>query len=379
CVVTCAAGACSRVGSADAPAPAAGQAASAPRPGGAGGGGGAVPVTVTTVTSQAVPVEIQAIGAVEPLATVAVRAQITGELTSVNFREGEDVAKGQELFTLDRRPLEAVLAQAEANLARDVAQAANARAQAVRYQDLAQRGIATKEQVDTTRTAATALEAVVEADKASIENAKVQLQYATITAPLSGRTGALMVHPGSLVRANDTAPLVVINQVSPISVSFSVPERQLPELKQYMARGPVSVHAEVPGDGSKATGRVAFVDNLIDRTTGTIRVKGTFDNRGRQLWPGQFVNVTVTLTTVQNAVTVPSLAVQTGPQGTFIYVVKADQSAEVRLVTVERTRGDTSIIAKGVQPGETVVTDGQLRLTPGSRVSIKTESAGGRS
>jgi multidrug efflux system membrane fusion protein len=375
--VTCVAGACSREGGADAPAAAAGQATGAARPGG-GAGGGAVPVTVSTVVQQAVPVEIQVIGAVEPLATVPVRAQITGELTSVNFREGEDVSKGQVLFTLDRRPLEAVLAQAEANLARDVAQAANARAQAVRYQDLALRGIATKEQVDTTRTAATALEAVVEADNASIENAKVQLQYATITAPLSGRTGALAVHPGSLVRANDSAPLVTINQVAPISVTFAVPERQLAELKRYMAQGSVRVQAEIPGDTARETGRVAFVDNLIDRSTGTIRVKGTFDNGGRRLWPGQFVNVTVTLTTVADAVTVPSIAVQTGPQGQYLYIVTKEQAAEMRPIIIERTRGDDTVIASGVVPGETVVTDGQLRLTPGSKVAVKSPDAGQR-
>jgi multidrug efflux system membrane fusion protein len=372
-VVTCSAGACSGAGNAGT-SPPAGQAGGTRQ-----GGAPAIPVTITTAAQQAVPVEIQAIGAVEPLATVAIRSQITGELTSVSFQEGQDVVKGQVLFTLDRRPLEAALAQAEASLARDVAQAANAHAQAARYQDLAQRGIATKEQVDTTRTAATALEAVVEADRAAIENARIQLQYATIKAPLSGRTGALMAHPGSLVRANDTTPLVVINQVAPINVSFSVPERQLTDLKRYMARGPVGVRAEIPGDSATVTGRIAFVDNLIDRATGTIRVKGTFDNRSRNLWPGQFVNVTVTLTTVQNAVTVPTAAVQTGPQGTFIYVVKADQSAEARPVTVERTRGDDSIIATGIQPGEIVVTDGQLRLVPGSRISIKTETTGGRS
>ncbi|MEQ1898562.1 MAG: efflux RND transporter periplasmic adaptor subunit [Vicinamibacterales bacterium] len=371
------------VGPAGAGAPERPTAPGAPQGGtarGPGGPGGPVPVTVTTVASKPAPVEIEVIGSVEPLSTVSVRAQITGELTSVQFREGDDVAKGQVLFTLDRRPLEAALAQAEANLARDTAQAANARAQAVRYQDLAQRGIATKEQVDTTRTAATALDAVLEADRATVENAKVQLQYATIPAPLSGRTGALMVHPGSLIRANDAAPLVVINQVAPVSVAFSVPERRLTELKQYLAKGPVAVHAQIPGStGPDEGGRVSFVDNAIDRTTGTIRVKATFDNRSRLLWPGQFVNVTVTLATVQDATTVPSVAVQTGPQGTFVYVIKADQSAEVRKVTVERTRGDESIIATGLQPGETIVTDGQLRLTPGSRVSIKKGAEGGRS
>lgn len=365
--LVCGAGACSGVENANPPQ-------DQPRPGSAGGGP-AVPVTVATVAREAVPLEIQVIGAVEPLATVPVRAQITGELTSVNFREGGDVTKGQALFNLDRRPLEAVLAQAEANLARDVAQAANARAQAARYQDLAQRGIATREQVDTTKTAATALEAVVDADKAAIENAKVQLQYATIAAPLSGRTGALMVHPGSLIRANDATPLVVINQVAPISVSFSVPERQLPDLKRYMARGSVVVHAEAPNQAARDTGRVSFIDNLIDRATGTIRVKGTFDNRGRHLWPGQFVNVTVTLTTVPDAITVPSVAVQNGPQGQFVYVVTQEKAVEMRPITIERTRGDQTVIASGVVAGETVVTDGQLRLTPGSKVAIKTADA----
>lgn len=360
--------ACSRLGGGDKAAPAA-----APQGGGGGRGPGgpAVPVTVTAVTQAAVPVDIQVIGSVEPVSTVPIRAQITGELTSVNFKEGDDVTKGQVLFTLDRRPLEAVLAQAEAALARDTAQAANARAQAARYQDLALRGIATREQVDTTKTAATALDAVVDADRAAIENAKVQIQYATIVSPLTGRTGALQVHPGSLVRANDTSPLVVINQVAPISVSFSVPERQLPELKRYMAKGTVSVTAEIPGQADREKGRISFVDNLIDRATGTIRVKGTFDNGNRRLWPGQFVNVTVTLTTVPDAILVPTMAVQTGPQGPFIYVVTKEQTSEARPVTVERTHGEDTVIASGVTPGETVVTDGQLRLTPGSKVAIK--------
>lgn len=184
-----------------------------------------------------------------------------------------------------------------------------------------------------------------------------------------------MVHPGSLIRANDATPLVVINQVAPISVSFSVPERQLPDLKRYMARGSVVVHAEAPNQAARDTGRVSFIDNLIDRATGTIRVKGTFDNRGRHLWPGQFVNVTVTLTTVPDAITVPSVAVQNGPQGQFVYVVTQEKAVEMRPITIERTRGDQTVIASGVVAGETVVTDGQLRLTPGSKVAIKTADA----
>ena len=343
-------------------------------PGGGRGGGpaGPVPVTVASVVQKAVPVDIQVIGAVEASETVRVHAQITGALTSVNFTEGDDVTKGQVLFTLDRRPLEAALRQVEANLARDLAQAANARGQAGRYQDLAQRGIATKEQVDTTRTSAAAFDATVEADRAALEIAKVQLQYATIEAPLTGRTGALMVHPGNLVRANDIAPMVVINQISPISVSFGIPESQLGELKRYMQQGSIAVEARPPGEAAISDmGRIVFVDNAVDRSTGTIRIKGAFPNTTRRLWPGQFVNVTVTLTTIQDAITVPSLAVQVGPQGQYIYVVKPDMTVDLRPVSVLRSRGDETIIQSGVKPDETIVTDGQLRLTPGSRVSIK--------
>lgn len=340
---------------------------------GAGGPGAPVPVTITTAARKTVPLDIQVIGTVEPESTVAVHAQITGSLTAVHFREGEDVAKGQLLFSLDRRPLESALAQAEAALARDVAQAANARAQATRHQELAQRGIATKEQVDQTRTSAAAFDATVEANRAAVENARVQLQYATISAPISGRTGALMVHLGALVRASDSTPLVVINQVSPVSVAFGVPESRLAELKRYMSRGPVAVTAKVPGGEGEDTGRIWFVDNAVDRSTGTIKVKGTFDNRAGRLWPGQFANVTVTLTKVPDTVTVPSVAVQVGPQGQFVYVVKPDQTAEVRPVVVARTQGEESIIESGLTGGETVVTDGQLRLTPGSRVTVKSQ------
>src|SRR3989442_3388774 len=214
------------------------------------GGGGqqqpAVPVTVAPVVKNPMPLQISVIGAAEANSTVAVHAQITGELMSVNFNEGDDVKMGQVLFTLDRRPLEAALQQAEANLARDLAQAANARAQAVRYQDLAERGIATREQVGTMSTNAEALEATVGADRAAVESAKVQLQYATIAAPISGRTGALLVHAGNLVRANDTTPLVVINQVAPIYVTFGVPEAQLPDVKRYMKQGSLHVEARSP-------------------------------------------------------------------------------------------------------------------------------------
>jgi multidrug efflux system membrane fusion protein len=340
--------------------------------GGRGAGGAAIPVAVGTVIQKAMPIEVSVIGAAEPFSSVAIRAQTTGQLTGVNFTEGEDVMAGQVLFTLDRRPLEAALQQAQANLDRDMAQAANAAQQAKRYDDLAQRGIATREQVDTSRTTVTALNATVDADKAAVENAKVQLQYATITAPISGRTGALMVHEGNLVRANDSTALVVINQIAPISVSFAVPEARLPELKKYMAGGALRVTANPPNDdAAPAVGRITFVDNAVDQTTGTIKVKGTFPNTDRRLWPGQYVNVVVTLTMDPQAIVVPSVAVQAGQQGPYVFVVNSEQTVDLRPVTVKRSSAAETVIETGLKPGEIVVTDGHLRLVPGSRITVK--------
>lgn len=335
-----------------------------------------MPVTVAQVEQKPVPIEIRAIGTAEPTSTVAVRSQITGQLTAVHFTEGDDVKKGEVLFTLDRRPLEAALRQAQATLQKDLAQAANAKAQADRYRDLAQRGIATREQVETMGTAAAALDATVGADRAAVENAQVQLQYATIAAPISGRTGTLMVHAGNLVRANDTAPLVVINQLTPINVTFGVPEAQLANLKRFAAQRSLRVAAALPQDSAApAMGRITFIDNAVDQTTGTIRIKGSFANTGRRLWPGQFVNILLTLTTDPAAIVVPSVAVQTGQQGTYVFVVKADHTVELRPVVVARTRDDASVIATGLRAGETVVTDGQLRLVPGARISEKPAGA----
>jgi multidrug efflux system membrane fusion protein len=342
--------------------------------GGRGGGSQAVPVTVSTVVQKSMPIEIRVIGSVEAYSVVSVHAQITGQLTAVNFKEGDDVKKDQVLFTLDRRPLEAALLQAQANLQRDIAQAANARVVAQRYADLAGRGIATTEQLETSRTSAAALEATVEADKAAVENAKVQLQYATMASPISGRTGALMVHEGNLVRANDTTPLVVINQVAPIYVSFAIPESRLAEVKRYMAGGSLPVDAMPPNDEANAShGRISFIDNNVDQTTGTIKLKATFANEDHRLWPGQFVNVIVALTKDPTAVVVPTAAVQVGQQGQYAYVVKPDKSVEYRPVVVERTAGLETIIKSGLKPQETVVTDGHLRIVQGSKVSIKGE------
>ena len=339
---------------------------------GGGGGGAAVPVTVGRVVEKEMPLDVNVVGTVEAFSTVAVRAQVTGELQNVNFKQGDDVQAGQVLFTLDHRPLEAALRQAEANLARDTAQAANAKVIAQRMEDLVERGVGTREQRDTARTTAAALDAVVGANRAAVENARVQLQYATIRAPISGRTGALMVHAGNLVRANDQTPLVVINQVSPIYVSFGIPEALLPDLRRYMAMRELDVEALPPNeDVEPAHGRITFVDNQVDQTTGTIRIKATFPNSNRRLWPGQFVNVKVKLAVDAGALVVPSVAVQAGPEGSYVYVVKGDQTVEMRPVEVARTAGTETVLRAGVKPGETVVTDGQLRLVPGSRISIK--------
>jgi multidrug efflux system membrane fusion protein len=234
------------------------------------------------------------------------------------------------------------------------------------------RGIATREQIDQINANAAALEATVGADRAVVDNAKLQLNYATITAPIAGRTGLLQVHPGNLVRANDTAAIVTINKITPVYISFAVPEAQLPELKRYMAKGDLSIIALPPDDaGPPSKGRVTFIDNAIDMTTGTIKVKGTFPNTDRRLWPGQYVNVTVTLTSDPTAIVVPSVAVQTGQQGQYVFVVKQDQTVELRTVTVARANGEETVIRTGLKPGETVVTDGQLRLVPGSHINVK--------
>jgi multidrug efflux system membrane fusion protein len=335
-----------------------------------------VPVQTAVVERKTIPITVDAVGTAEAFSTVALHAQITGELTSVNFTDGQEVEKGRVLFTLDRRPLESALAQAEANLQRDLAQAANARAQSNRYRDLAQRGIATREQLDQLSTNAAALEATVAADRSAVENAKVQLTYATIVAPIAGRTGKLMVHPGNLVRANDTAPLVVINQTAPIYVSFGVPEAQLPTFKRALAARPLGIDARPPDDEAPPSrGRVSFIDNAIDQTTGTIEMRGTFPNEDRRLWPGQFVNVTITLGSEDSATVVPISAVQNGQQGAFVFVVKQDNTVDLRPIQVARTAGAQAVVRTGLMPGETVVTEGQLRLVPGTHVGIKSADA----
>ncbi len=331
----------------------------------------AVPVMVGTATQKTVPVEVRAIGNAEAYSTVTVRSQVEGQLERIHFREGQEVKKGDLLFRIDSRPFEATLRQAEANLARDTAQAKNARSQAERNNKLYEAGIVSRDQFDRFRTDADALDAAVRADKAAVENAKIQLSYCSIYSPVDGLTGSLLVHEGNVVKAND-ASLVVINRLSPIYVTFSVPEQYFSEIKKRQMQGRLKVRAMIPGEETRpARGQLSFLNNLVDSATGTILLKGIFVNEDRRLWPGQFVNVLLTLSLRPNATVVPHQAVQTGQTGQYVFVVKNDLTVELRPVTAGETfEGDTEV-EKGLRPGERVVTDGQLLLYPGAKVEIK--------
>ena len=330
-----------------------------------------VPVTVAKATVESVPVQVQAIGNVEAYSNVSVRTQIAGEIERAYFTQGQDVKQGELLFTLDRRPFQAALDQLEATLARDQAQLANAQAQAERNEKLFREGIISKDQYDTFRTTAQAQQATVRADQAAIENAKVNLSYCSIYSPLDGRTGSYQVYPGNIAKANDTV-LVVINQIHPIYVTFAVPEQYLAEVKEHQATGPLAVEAQIPNDSRPpASGQLTFIDNAVDIPTATIKMRATFQNSDNRLWPGQFVNVVMRLSVRTNVTVVPSQSVQTGQAGKYIFVVKPDLTAEIRPVVAGETVQGETIIEKGVAPGETVVTDGQLLLAPGSAVEIK--------
>ena len=336
----------------------------------------AVPVLVATAERKTMPLQVRAVGNVEAYSTVAVKSQVTGVLTEAHFKEGQNVKKGQLLFTIDPRPFEAALKQSEANLARDAAQLENAQEQARRYLELVKKQFVSKEQYDQIRTNAAALEAVVEADKAAVENAKVQLSYCYIYSPIDGQLGTLLVNEGNLVRVNDAAPLVVINQVAPIYVTFSVPEQNLPDIRRHMAAGSLKVEASFQSDeGHPAEGNLAFIDNAVDRTTGTIKLKAEFKNADKRLWPGQFINVALTLSTQSDAIVIPSEAVQVGQEGQHVFVVKPDKTVEMRPVTVGQTNEGEAIIASGLAAGEQIVREGQFLLGPGSRIEIKDPSA----
>jgi multidrug efflux system membrane fusion protein len=331
-----------------------------------------VPVIVGKAVIQPEPLSLNVVGTVEPIESVAVKAQVGGVVTGVNFVEGRDVLAGQLLIQIDPRPFQASLNAATAQMSRDSSQAANAEIQARRYSDLVKKDYVTQEQFDAARTQAEALKSTVQVDEAAVDQARLNLGYASVTAPISGRTGSLLVKKGNVVRANDL-PLVVINQIKPIRVSFAVAENQLPLVRKYAAGKPLEVHVKTSRtDGrSEAKGRLGFIDNEVDASTGTFTLKAVFPNEDSSLWPGQFVDVELVLTVELHALTVPAGAVVTGQDGTFVFVVGSDNKAEKRPVKVNRTLDAITVIDEGLKAGETVVTDGQMRLMPGAAVEIK--------
>ena len=331
-----------------------------------------MPVTVADVVQKTMPVEVHAVGTVQAYSTVSVKAQVEGTLAKVAFKEGQEVKKGDLLFQIDPRPFEAQLKQTEANLARDMALLDNARLQVTRYQDLVQKEYVSREQYEQFRATAASLEGTVLGDQANIETAKLQLDYCTIRSPIDGVTGSVLVHTGNLVKANDADhPLLVINQIRPIYVEFFLPASNLSEIRKYHGTKALDVEAGPPDGGLPARGLLTFLDNTVDAATGTIQLKAVFPNSDKTLWPGQFVNVTLTLTTQPDAIVVPTQAIQTGQKGQYVFVVKSDATVESRPVAVGNAIDDETVIEKGLGPGEQVVTDGQLRLTPNVKVEIK--------
>jgi multidrug efflux system membrane fusion protein len=332
----------------------------------------AVPVVVAQAVAKTVPVQVQAVGRVLSYATVSVKSRVDGLVTSVHFKDGQYVKTGDLLFTLDATPYEAQLKQAIANRAKDQAQLENARKQMERNAAVVAKGYVSKEQYDQVVATAAAMAATVKADEAAIETAQLQVQYCSIYAPITGRAGAIQVDVGNLIKANDsTGVLVVIDQVQPIYVSFYVPETILPEVRKYMALGPLPTEATVVGrEKTPVRGELAFLNNTVNTSAGTIELRATFANENLWLWPGQYANVVLTLTSLPNAVVVPSQAVQTGQKGQYVYIVDPNSIAEYRPVTIGTTVGNEIVIEKGVRPGESVVTDGQLRLANGAKVSL---------
>jgi membrane fusion protein, multidrug efflux system len=333
----------------------------------------AAPVTVAPAAKRTMPLEIRAIGNVFASATVSVLARVGGALEEVHFRQGAEVEKGQLLFVIDPRPYEVALKEAEAYLARDQALLERAEADLKRYAELVKQDFVTQEQYDQARASAASLVATVQADEAAVKNARLQLSYCYIYAPIAGRTGDLLVDAGNLIKANGDSPMVVINQVRPIEVSFSVPEEYLPKIRLSQASSPPKVTAfpDEQASVTPAQGSLVFVNNTVDTATGTILLKASFKNEDGSLWPGQFVNVALSLGEQADVVVIPTKAIQSGQQGSYVFVVKDDRTVESRPVVVSRTVGEETVIEEGIAPGETLVTDGQLRLAPGARVEIK--------
>lgn len=329
------------------------------------------PVVVAVAAKKTVPVRLRTIGSVKALASVAVRPRVGGEITGVFFDEGDFVPKGKKLFTIDPRPYEAAVTLAEANKAKSVALLAGAVVELKRADQAKQAGAGSPTEYDAAFTAVESAKAAIAADQAAIDAAKVQATYTTITAPIDGRAGELLVTKGNLVDANGTTPLVVINQVRPISVAFTLPEQQLPAVLEARKAGPLRVQADLRGGAALAVGELAFVDNTADPLTGTVQFKATFTNDDDKLWPGLYVEVVLTLRERENSVVVPAAAIQSGQKGQYVYLVGPNQTAELRPVTVAFEAGDEAVIESGLTGGETVVVEGQLRLAPGVKVAPK--------
>jgi len=335
-----------------------------------------VPVVVAQAEAQDVPVELRNVGNVEAFATVTIRSQITGQITKIHFREGQEVKAGDLLFTIDPRPSEGALKQAQADLKRDQAQLVSVRLEFERTKKLLENGIGSRDEYDKAEAAFHALEATIMADEAQVSRAKLQVEFTSIRSPIDGRTGNLMVKEGSVVKAPDDY-LVTINQVHPIYITFSVPEQELPAIRQRMKASALIVEGEVPGETTEpARGELAFIDNAVDTTTGRIKLKAVFSNTNDVLWPGQFLQTKLILRTLNHATVVPDEAIQSSQSGDFVFVVKADSTAQKRPVVVGLSRGGMTVVESGVQGGETVVTDGQLRLKDGSPVTAQTKGGG---
>jgi multidrug efflux system membrane fusion protein len=332
-----------------------------------------VPVVAAQVEQKAMPVEIEAIGTVQPIATVALRSRVDSQISEVHFKEGDAVHEGDLLFTLDSRAIAAQLRQAQANLAKDQAQLQNARRDVERYRQLVAKDYVSRQQFDTAQATADSLVATIDSDQAMIDNLAAQLTYYEIKAPISGRTGSVAAKAGNLIRSGDAA-LTTINQISPIYVSFSVPQRLVDDLRFAMKGGPVKVRVVSQGN-RPVDGEIAFIDNAIDVASGTINVRATVPNADEELWPGEFVTVTTTLRVEPDAIVVPAPAVQIGQNGSYVFVIKPDKTVEMRPVTVARSQHGQTVIAQGLTKDERIVVDGQLRLTVGSPVEERPATA----
>jgi len=330
------------------------------------------PVIAGQAVRRTIPVALDAFGNVESTASVALRSRVAGQILSVHIKDGADVAAGQALFTIDPEPFQIALAQAEAQLGRDTALLQKADNDLARYAKLVDKEYVTREQYESAASQAASLAATIQSDDAMVKNARLDLSYCTIVSPIAGRAGSINLRAGNLVKANDDPPLVTILKVRPVYVTFSVPEKFLADVRKHAAEGTLTVRAAARGEaGDGHAGVLAFIDNEVAAATGTIRLRGEFGNDDLGLWPGQFVEVTLTLAEQKDAVTVPSSAVQVGQQGSFVYVVGQDGTAEARPVVVDRMIGGDTVIASGLEGGETVIVDGQLRVVPGSKVLVQ--------